>query len=396
MGVKITKYCDSCPICQVTKMSTQRPVGLLHPLPIPSRPWGSIRTDFVGPFPTSKRYDYLWVVICRLMSMVHLIPVNTTTKASELAWLYVRDVVHLHGLPELIVSDRDLKFMSKFWCEVHRILGTKLLMLTSFHPQTDGTTEQANCSIGQILRVVIRPDQHDWVEKLPMVKFIMNSSISNLMGFSLFELNYGYMPTFIRGISPMANAKPGIKQFINQAINNLEEAHDAIIKGHVMQTHHANKKRWPDWPLSKGDKVYLLTENLSLPKSRTRKLMPKYIVPYKVVAAYPEESRYILDLPPELKAQRIHPWFHVGRLRPFIKNNDILFPKHEARAYYDFSNAKDNEWLVDEIIAHRWEGCKVSFLVQWNLRDMTWELYSMCKELQALDQYLELLGIKDW
>jgi hypothetical protein len=25
-----------------------------------------------------------------------------------------------------------------------------------------------------------------------------------------------------------------------------------------------------------------------------------------------------------------------------------------------------------------------------------WELYSACKELQALDRYLELLGIEDW
>jgi hypothetical protein len=396
MGIEIAKYCDSCPVCQVTKTSTQRPVGLLHPLPIPNRPWGSIGTDFIGPFPTSKGYDYLWVVICRLTAMVHLVPVNTTTTASELAWLYVRDVVRLHGLPESIVSDRDTKFTSKFWREVHRILGTKLLMSTAFHPQTDGATERANRSIGQILRAVVQPDQRDWVEKLPMVEFALNSNISNSTGFSPFELNYGYMPTFIGGISPMADAKPGIKRFVNQAINNLEEAHDAIIESRVTQTHHANKKRRPDWPLTKGDKVYLSTENLSLPKNRTRKLMPKYIGPYKVEAAYPEESRYTLELPSELKARRIHPSFHVGRLRPFVKNDDLLFPKREVRAYYDFGDAEDNEWLVDEIIAHKWEGNKVSFLVQWNLGDTTWESYSVCKELQALDRYLELLGIEDW
>ena len=40
-------------------------------------------------------------------------------------------------------------------------------------------------------------------------------------------------------------------------------------------------------------------------------------------------------------------------------------------------------------------GNKVSFLVQWNLRDTTWEPYSKCKELEALDRYLELLGIDD-
>jgi hypothetical protein len=84
----------------------------------------------------------------------------------------------------------------------------------------------------------------------------------------------------------------------------------------------------------------------------------------------------------------------MSRLRPFHKNNDKLFPKREVRAYYDFGNNKDEEWLVDEILAHQWKGNTVSFLVQWNLGDMTWESYSECKELAALDRYLELLGIK--
>ena len=151
LGHEVDKYCTTCSICQVSKTSTQRPVGLLHTLPIPNRPWGSVGMDFIGPFPKSKGFDYLWVVICRLTSMVHLVPVNTTTKASELASLYVKEVVRLHGLPDCIVSDRDSKFTSMFWRETHRILGTKLLMSTSFHPQMDGASERVNRSVGQIL-----------------------------------------------------------------------------------------------------------------------------------------------------------------------------------------------------------------------------------------------------
>ena len=97
--------------------------------------------DFVGPFPKSQGYDYLWVIICRLTSMVHLVPVNTTIKASELSSIYIKEVVCLHGLPDSIVSDRDSKFTLKFWRETHRILGTKLMMSTAFHLQMDGATE---------------------------------------------------------------------------------------------------------------------------------------------------------------------------------------------------------------------------------------------------------------
>ena len=151
-------------------------------------------------------------------------------------------------------------------------------------------------------------------------------------------------------------------------------------------------------PFAVGDKAYLSTENIALPKGRARKLMPKYIGPYEVTKSHPNESRYTLDLPAELKARRIHPSFHVSRLRVYDANDDSVFPKRDVRAYYDFGDAKDNEWLVDDIVAHQWSGNKVSFLVQWNLGDTTWEPYSECKDLEALDRYLELLGIEgaDW
>ena len=121
--------------------------------------------------------------------------------------------------------------------------------------------------------------------------------------------------------------------------------------------------------------------------------MPKFIGPYKVTKSHPEILRYTLDLPPELKARRIVPLFHVSLLCQYHKSDDAIFPKHEVCAFYDFSDAEDNEWLVDDIIAHKWEGNNISFLVQWNLGDTTWEPYAECKELTALDQYLELLGI---
>jgi hypothetical protein len=62
------------------------------------------------------------------------------------------------------------------------------------------------------------------------------------MGFAAFKLNYGYMPTLIGGISPTETAKPGVRRFVNQAINNLETVHDAIIKSRVNQTLQANKR----------------------------------------------------------------------------------------------------------------------------------------------------------
>ena len=137
----VEEFCKTCGICQQAKTLNKKPAGVLHPLPIPSKPWESIGMDFIGPFPESQGCNYLWVIVCRLTSRVHVVPIKTTTTATELSWLFVKEIVRLHGLPKSIVSDRDSKFTSRWWREVHRLLGAKLLMSTSFHPETDGTTE---------------------------------------------------------------------------------------------------------------------------------------------------------------------------------------------------------------------------------------------------------------
>ena len=125
--------------------------------------------DFIGPLPPSPEgCNFIWVVIDRLTSMIHLVALKTSATATEVAERYLHEIVRLHGVASSIVSDRDPRFTSIFWNEVHRMLGTRLMMSTSFHPQTDGATERANRVINTVLRAVIQPDQSDWYEKLPL------------------------------------------------------------------------------------------------------------------------------------------------------------------------------------------------------------------------------------
>ena len=160
-------------------------------------------------------------------------------------------------------------------------MGTKLLMSTLFHPQTDGHSERAIRSIGQILRTTVSSDQKDWKPRLPLVEFALNSSINSSSGFALFELNSGYMPRLVP--FPTDGIKyHGVKEFTQRARTNLEIAHDAIIKARVNATYKANQTRAKEKPFKVGDLAYLSTANLNLPKRRARKLVPKYIGPFKV------------------------------------------------------------------------------------------------------------------
>ena len=100
----------------------------------------------------------------------------------------------------------------------------------------------------------------------------------------------------------------------------------------------------------------------------------------------------MLNLPDQLKACRVHSTFHVGLLWAHEPNDDTMFPRRDTQAFYNISNSKDMEWVVDDLVTHRWKGAQIKFLVKWNLGDTTWEPYAHCKELEALDRYLELQG----
>ena len=93
--------------------------------------------DFITHLPkTIAGYDSLLVMVDYLTKMMVLRPTHGTATAVDTASIFVDSVVRLHGLPRVIVSDRDTKFTSNFWKEVCRVMGTTLAMSSGFHPQT--------------------------------------------------------------------------------------------------------------------------------------------------------------------------------------------------------------------------------------------------------------------
>jgi len=103
----------------------------------------------------------------------------------------------------------------------------------------------------------------------------------------------------------------------------------------------------------------------------------------------------MLELPPKLTAQRVHLTFHVSLIRAHTPNDNKRFLHHDVKSYYDFGAVDEHEWFVDEILAHHWVGqTHLEFQVHCTLGDIMWEPLTECKELEALDEYLELCGAK--
>jgi hypothetical protein len=95
--------------------------------------------DFITKLPrTNKQHDSIIVVVDKLTKVAHFIPVNITHKETNIVDVYMKEITRLHGIPKIIVSDRDPKITSKFWKGLFNGFGTTLNFSIAYHPESDG------------------------------------------------------------------------------------------------------------------------------------------------------------------------------------------------------------------------------------------------------------------
>ena len=157
------------------KSDNRKKAGALQPVPLLERAWQQITTNLVTDLPESESKTVVVVFVDRLTKMVHFFPCTKEITATEYARLFINQVFRLHGMPEVIISYRDLRFVSKFWEEMFSLLGTDLRFSTAFHPKTVGSLRSpSECwkfFCGLILNTVLPPGERNshWPNLLPIM-----------------------------------------------------------------------------------------------------------------------------------------------------------------------------------------------------------------------------------
>jgi hypothetical protein len=135
------------------------------------------------------------VVVDRLTKLVRLIPAKRTDSAGLIATRFINNwITHGFGVPASIVSDRDSKFESDLWEALAKRLHITLRLSTSRHQQTDGQSEIAIRTYKRTAKKYASLMNTDWDEKLGMLEFALNNSISSSTGFTPFFLAFGFNP----------------------------------------------------------------------------------------------------------------------------------------------------------------------------------------------------------
>jgi hypothetical protein len=379
------KHCDSC---QRVKVVNRKPSGLLKPLDIPTRRWSHVSMDFVVHLPKTKNgFDSLFVVVDRFTKRAHFIPHYVTDTAANVAFLFFKHVIALHGLPLDIVSDRDSRFCSDFWSELMKLLKVSLSMGSAMHPQTDGQTERTNRTIEEMLRHYVNTRLNDWDILLPACEFAYNSSIHASVGMSPFEADIGYVPRSFFDFAGEESHNATVKSLVDRLDQIDKIVRSKLRNASARMKKYADKNRIST-DIKVGDLVLLDRSHLSIDAYnmvKKQKFLPKWIGPFLVLKRIGTVS-YKLELPIKSRA---HDVFHESALRKYELKDGKSFPRPEPVIVEDGTK----EFEVEEILNKRKRKKKIEYLVKWKgypLHDATWEPFENVKDLKALDEFEEL------
>ena len=396
-------YVPSCDACQRNKTLNVKPVGPLHPLPVPDARGDSVAIDFVGRLPEDDSFDCIATMTCRLGSDIRVVPCRTDISAEDFAVLFFTHWYCENGLPRDIVSDRDKLFVSRFWKALHRLTGVKVKLSSAYHPETDGGSERTNRTIIQMLRYHVTRQQRGWVSALPLIRFQLMNTVHASTGFTPFQLRLGRSPRLIPPLFD-SDARAAAAEFglsaeqaraLLQRIDTYSmEAQDNLFLAKSNQALYADAHRSPEVPHCVGDHVLLSTfhrrrDYMQRGDHRVAKFMVRYDGPYRVIQAWPDSSTYTLDLPDSMN---IFPTFHASLLRPYRVNDPDLFPGREHPLPGPVVTTDGQvEWEIKCLLDRRRRGRGWQYLVRWKGYPPSadsWVAGSEVADCEALDIFL--------
>ncbi|MBW0471516.1 hypothetical protein O181_011231 [Austropuccinia psidii MF-1] len=85
-----------------------------------------------------ENFNAFLIMVDMLSESVRLLPYHKEDTAMNTSLLFWNNIISTCGVPKTIISDRDTKFTLEFWTNLYEILGTKLALSTTYHPQTYG------------------------------------------------------------------------------------------------------------------------------------------------------------------------------------------------------------------------------------------------------------------
>ncbi|MBW0483253.1 hypothetical protein O181_022968 [Austropuccinia psidii MF-1] len=201
----LSEYINTCERFQTANRKHGMKYGQIQHIEEPKHPWETINIYWVtGLFPgCNGNFNAFLIIVDSFSKSVRCLPCHKEDTAMDTALLFWNNIISTCGVPKIIISDRDPKFTSEVWTSLYDILGTKLLLSTTYHPQTDGLPERMMQTMEDILRRFCAYGMeykdhegytHDWVTLQPAVQLTYNTIQHSTIGKSPSLVEKGWNP----------------------------------------------------------------------------------------------------------------------------------------------------------------------------------------------------------
>ena len=183
--------------------------------------------------------------------------------AEGIARIFEHNVFKLHGIPQELVSDRDMRFQAQFRQENCACLGITLRMSTANHPQTDEQTENANGVLEDTLRHYGGPFRNGWDDRLAAAKFAMDSALNASTKATPFMLNYVQQPDALV-VADFRGMNPKVSPFVGKWKEQIAMARMCLTVAKEQQKYFADKQRRPAEVYHDSDQVLIHMKHFRL------------------------------------------------------------------------------------------------------------------------------------
>jgi transposase InsO family protein len=377
----VEDFVQACPTCQKVRFGEASGAAALRTTAV-EEPFSTFVIGTIGPLPADSAGNQYIVVVMDGFSRFVELRATKTARAQEAA-IAMLEVFGRYGAPKFVRSDNGPQFTANLIKEFLRLVGSSPQYTIAYRHESNGIVERTNREVGRHLRSIVMDKRvkDQWSECLPFVQRILNSTVNRSIGTTPARILFGDAIHLDREIirTPEVESHESLQTTVEDYVQNLTRLQCAIVEAsqeHMRAEVEHRLSKSPENPRSLNAGDYVL---VSYPERAPNKLVPRWRGPMLVVSV--QGSMCCVQ---DLRTLK-HCDFHISRLKEY---NMDQTPDPLQVAQVD-----DDEWEVSEIVDHRGRNKKnFEFRVRWKgfgEKDDTWLPLKDCRDLEALDSYLQ-------